>query len=269
MEKKLHAVPAAKTVKFKCPSSGTPNPTLRWLKNGKEFKPDHRIGGYKVRGPGREAAGGQPPALPARMLPWAPSVPGCAAPPGAGGLAPGRGRIGKGLCSLRGTEPPARAAPGGGRWAPLTFLLQNSPTAVTCFWVMFAPAQPLGEGAAGEAACLCRLRLIPPPGRGGLGVPGGSRGWLGSPGAAGVDEPLRVPALVGRSWASSPGVPACRGGGPGLCRTATFAPGAGQGAAALLPQHPQRVQAAEPPRAGWGLGFPPLEAPVSQWGCCC
>uniref|UniRef100_A0A8C8SDQ1 Fibroblast growth factor receptor n=1 Tax=Pelusios castaneus TaxID=367368 RepID=A0A8C8SDQ1_9SAUR len=49
MEKKLHAVPAAKTVKFKCPSSGTPSPTLRWLKNGKEFKPDHRIGGYKVR----------------------------------------------------------------------------------------------------------------------------------------------------------------------------------------------------------------------------
>ncbi|NXD98569.1 FGFR1 factor, partial [Chaetorhynchus papuensis] len=56
MEKKLHAVPAAKTVKFKCPSSGTPNPTLRWLKNGKEFKPDHRIGGYKVRG----ALGEQP-----------------------------------------------------------------------------------------------------------------------------------------------------------------------------------------------------------------
>nr|XP_056716998.1 fibroblast growth factor receptor 1 isoform X2 [Euleptes europaea] len=49
MEKKLHAVPAAKTVKFKCPSSGTPTPTLRWLKNGREFKPDHRIGGYKVR----------------------------------------------------------------------------------------------------------------------------------------------------------------------------------------------------------------------------
>uniref|UniRef100_A0ABM5EP93 Fibroblast growth factor receptor n=1 Tax=Pogona vitticeps TaxID=103695 RepID=A0ABM5EP93_9SAUR len=49
MEKKLHAVPAAKTVKFRCPSSGTPTPTLRWLKNGREFKPDHRIGGYKVR----------------------------------------------------------------------------------------------------------------------------------------------------------------------------------------------------------------------------
>ncbi|NXT66861.1 FGFR1 factor, partial [Chaetops frenatus] len=61
MEKKLHAVPAAKTVKFKCPSSGTPNPTLRWLKNGKEFKPDHRIGGYKVWGAG--AAGEQPLAL--------------------------------------------------------------------------------------------------------------------------------------------------------------------------------------------------------------
>ncbi|XP_043924903.1 fibroblast growth factor receptor 1 isoform X2 [Protopterus annectens] len=49
MEKKLHAVPAAKTVKFRCPADGNPKPTLRWLKNGKEFKPDHRIGGYKVR----------------------------------------------------------------------------------------------------------------------------------------------------------------------------------------------------------------------------
>lgn len=79
MEKKLHAVPAAKTVKFKCPSSGTPNPTLRWLKNGKEFKPDHRIGGYKVPEPGGRGGAGQhpaealvrqPPALPAQML-WA------------------------------------------------------------------------------------------------------------------------------------------------------------------------------------------------------
>ncbi|XP_029459803.1 fibroblast growth factor receptor 1 isoform X5 [Rhinatrema bivittatum] len=49
MEKKLHAVPAAKTVKFRCQAGGTPSPTLRWLKNGREFKPDHRIGGYKVR----------------------------------------------------------------------------------------------------------------------------------------------------------------------------------------------------------------------------
>lgn len=64
MEKKLHAVPAAKTVKFKCPSSGTPNPTLRWLKNGKEFKPDHRIGGYKVRGWGTGGSPGSAPAGP-------------------------------------------------------------------------------------------------------------------------------------------------------------------------------------------------------------
>eukprot|EP00062_Callorhinchus_milii_P025034 gi/632985574/ref/XP_007909759.1/ PREDICTED: fibroblast growth factor receptor 1-like [Callorhinchus milii] len=49
MEKKLHAVPAMKTVKFRCAAGGNPTPTLRWLKNGKDFKPDHRIGGYKVR----------------------------------------------------------------------------------------------------------------------------------------------------------------------------------------------------------------------------
>nr|DBA23829.1 TPA: hypothetical protein GDO54_014707 [Pyxicephalus adspersus] len=49
MMKRLHAVPAAKTVKFRCPAGGTPKPKLRWLKNGKEFKSDHRIGGYKVR----------------------------------------------------------------------------------------------------------------------------------------------------------------------------------------------------------------------------
>ncbi|XP_067879261.1 fibroblast growth factor receptor 1-like [Heterodontus francisci] len=49
MEKRLHAVPAMKTVKFRCPAGGNPLPVLRWLKNGKDFKPDHRIGGYKVR----------------------------------------------------------------------------------------------------------------------------------------------------------------------------------------------------------------------------
>lgn len=48
MEKKLHAVPASKTVKFKCQASGNPTPTLKWYKNGKEFKRDHRIGGFKV-----------------------------------------------------------------------------------------------------------------------------------------------------------------------------------------------------------------------------
>uniref|UniRef100_A0A8C5H3D6 Fibroblast growth factor receptor n=1 Tax=Gouania willdenowi TaxID=441366 RepID=A0A8C5H3D6_GOUWI len=49
MEKKLHAVPASKTVKFRCQASGNPTPTLKWYKNGKEFKKDHRIGGFKVR----------------------------------------------------------------------------------------------------------------------------------------------------------------------------------------------------------------------------
>uniref|UniRef100_A0A671T9F5 Fibroblast growth factor receptor n=1 Tax=Sinocyclocheilus anshuiensis TaxID=1608454 RepID=A0A671T9F5_9TELE len=49
MEKKLHAVPASKTVKFRCRANGNPTPTLKWLKNGKEFKKDQRIGGYKVR----------------------------------------------------------------------------------------------------------------------------------------------------------------------------------------------------------------------------
>ncbi|KAM6931111.1 fibroblast growth factor receptor 1-A isoform 1-T1 [Xenentodon cancila] len=49
MEKKLHAVPASKTVKFRCQANGNPTPTLKWYKNGKEFKKDHRIGGFKVR----------------------------------------------------------------------------------------------------------------------------------------------------------------------------------------------------------------------------
>uniref|UniRef100_H2UZ69 Fibroblast growth factor receptor n=1 Tax=Takifugu rubripes TaxID=31033 RepID=H2UZ69_TAKRU len=49
MAKKLHAVPASKTVKFRCQASGNPTPTLKWYKNGREFKRDHRIGGFKVR----------------------------------------------------------------------------------------------------------------------------------------------------------------------------------------------------------------------------
>ncbi|XP_076140677.1 fibroblast growth factor receptor 1b isoform X4 [Alosa pseudoharengus] len=49
MEKKLHAVPASKTVKFRCQANGNPTPSLRWLKNGREFKRDHRIGGFKLR----------------------------------------------------------------------------------------------------------------------------------------------------------------------------------------------------------------------------
>ncbi|XP_017290823.1 fibroblast growth factor receptor 1-A isoform X3 [Kryptolebias marmoratus] len=49
MLKQLHAVPASKTVKFRCQASGNPTPNLKWFKNGKEFKRDHRIGGFKVR----------------------------------------------------------------------------------------------------------------------------------------------------------------------------------------------------------------------------
>ncbi|KAM6984877.1 fibroblast growth factor receptor 1b [Aplochiton taeniatus] len=49
MEKRLHAVPASKTVKFRCQATGNPIPTLRWYKNGKEFRKDQRIGGFKIR----------------------------------------------------------------------------------------------------------------------------------------------------------------------------------------------------------------------------
>nr|XP_056707198.1 fibroblast growth factor receptor 4 isoform X2 [Euleptes europaea] len=49
MDKKLYAVPAGNTVKFRCPASGSPNPTIRWLKNGREFRGEHRIGGIRLR----------------------------------------------------------------------------------------------------------------------------------------------------------------------------------------------------------------------------
>ncbi|XP_015675922.1 fibroblast growth factor receptor 3, partial [Protobothrops mucrosquamatus] len=49
MEKKLLAVPAANTVRFRCPSAGKPLPSISWLKNDKEFKGEHRIGGIKLR----------------------------------------------------------------------------------------------------------------------------------------------------------------------------------------------------------------------------
>ncbi|XP_026211799.1 fibroblast growth factor receptor 2 isoform X5 [Anabas testudineus] len=49
MEKKLHAVPAANTVKFRCAAGGNPRPTLRWLKNSRPFRQEDRMGGYKVR----------------------------------------------------------------------------------------------------------------------------------------------------------------------------------------------------------------------------
>ncbi|XP_077585327.1 fibroblast growth factor receptor 2 isoform X7 [Stigmatopora nigra] len=49
MEKKLHAVPAANTVKFRCAAGGNPRPKLRWLKNSRPFHQEDRMGGYKVR----------------------------------------------------------------------------------------------------------------------------------------------------------------------------------------------------------------------------
>ncbi|XP_054838480.1 fibroblast growth factor receptor 3 isoform X3 [Eublepharis macularius] len=49
MERKLLAVPAANTVRFRCPAAGNPSPSIHWLKNGKEFRGEHRIGGIKLR----------------------------------------------------------------------------------------------------------------------------------------------------------------------------------------------------------------------------
>ncbi|XP_030005868.1 fibroblast growth factor receptor 1-A-like [Sphaeramia orbicularis] len=46
---KVVAVPASKTVKFRCQATGNPTPSLHWYKNGKEFKKDQRIGGFKIR----------------------------------------------------------------------------------------------------------------------------------------------------------------------------------------------------------------------------
>ncbi|XP_004611577.1 fibroblast growth factor receptor 4 isoform X2 [Sorex araneus] len=49
MEKKLHAVPAGNTVKFRCPAAGNPMPTIRWLKDGQAFHGEQRIGGIRLR----------------------------------------------------------------------------------------------------------------------------------------------------------------------------------------------------------------------------
>ncbi|MBV97435.1 Fibroblast growth factor receptor 4, partial [Eschrichtius robustus] len=49
MEKKLHAVPAGNTIKFRCPAAGNPTPTIRWLKDGQDFHGEHRIGGIRLR----------------------------------------------------------------------------------------------------------------------------------------------------------------------------------------------------------------------------
>ncbi|XP_018414222.1 PREDICTED: fibroblast growth factor receptor 3 isoform X1 [Nanorana parkeri] len=49
LEKKLYAQPAASTARFRCPAAGKPLPSIYWLKNGKEFRGEHRIGGIKLR----------------------------------------------------------------------------------------------------------------------------------------------------------------------------------------------------------------------------
>ncbi|XP_040832113.1 fibroblast growth factor receptor 4 isoform X3 [Ochotona curzoniae] len=49
MEKKLHAVPAGNTVKFRCPAAGDPMPSIRWLKDGQAFHGENRIGGIRLR----------------------------------------------------------------------------------------------------------------------------------------------------------------------------------------------------------------------------
>ncbi|CAO2596154.1 Fibroblast growth factor receptor 4, partial [Lemmus lemmus] len=49
MEKKLHAVPAGNTVKFRCPAAGNPMPTIHWLKDGQPFHGENRIGGIRLR----------------------------------------------------------------------------------------------------------------------------------------------------------------------------------------------------------------------------
>ncbi|XP_023370848.1 fibroblast growth factor receptor 4 isoform X3 [Otolemur garnettii] len=49
MEKKLHAVPAGNTVKFRCPAAGNPMPTIHWLKDGQDFHGENRIGGIRLR----------------------------------------------------------------------------------------------------------------------------------------------------------------------------------------------------------------------------
>ena len=51
MDKKLLAIPAANTVKFRCAADGRPPPTIHWLKNGQEFSGEQRMGGIKVRSP--------------------------------------------------------------------------------------------------------------------------------------------------------------------------------------------------------------------------
>ncbi|XP_029439708.1 fibroblast growth factor receptor 4 isoform X2 [Rhinatrema bivittatum] len=49
MDKRLFAVPAGNTVKFRCPATGNPAPGIRWLKDGRAFTGERRVGGIRLR----------------------------------------------------------------------------------------------------------------------------------------------------------------------------------------------------------------------------
>ncbi|XP_078587238.1 fibroblast growth factor receptor 2-like isoform X6 [Branchiostoma floridae x Branchiostoma japonicum] len=46
---KIIAAPAGNTVKMRCPATGNPRPTIRWLKDKQEFRESDRMEGYKIR----------------------------------------------------------------------------------------------------------------------------------------------------------------------------------------------------------------------------
>lgn len=105
-----------------------------------------------------------------------------------------------------------------------------------------------------KAACLCRLRLIPPPRRGGLGVParrGGSlglQGWMSPP--------------VARPW-SAGAVPAAQGyglGGEGAlahARGPHLPPELGRGLQRCVPAPAAGPGCGSPPPGGMGARLPP------------
>ncbi|XP_061553793.1 fibroblast growth factor receptor 1-A-like isoform X2 [Phycodurus eques] len=49
MRRTPYALPAGGTVKFRCPATGSPAPTLDWYKDGNDVRRRQRIGGYKIR----------------------------------------------------------------------------------------------------------------------------------------------------------------------------------------------------------------------------
>ncbi|XP_054613518.1 fibroblast growth factor receptor 1-A-like [Dunckerocampus dactyliophorus] len=49
MHRKLYALPAGKTVTFRCAATGSPPLRLRWYRSGKDVRQDQRLGGYKIK----------------------------------------------------------------------------------------------------------------------------------------------------------------------------------------------------------------------------